>query len=58
MKLKTNKVPQRKPEKVMSEKELEIKLIERYNKLHPQPRTLEQQVKHKLDDDYTLPKKK
>lgn len=49
-------IPQRKPEKFMSEKELikkmETKIIEKYDKLNPQPKTLEEKVKQKLGKDY------
>ncbi len=36
----------------MSEKELEKKILEKYDKLNPQPKTLEEKVKQKLGKDY------
>lgn len=43
------KVPQRKPNKVMSDKEFEEKIISKYTKNNPQPRTLEERVKSELN---------
>lgn len=43
------KVPQRKPNKVMSNKEFEEKIISTYTKSNPQPRTLEERVKNELN---------
>ena len=57
---KSKKIPQRKPEKVMNEKELLAKIESKIygNKPTEDMERLSQEVRHKLDDDYSLPKKK
>lgn len=37
MKTKTKSLPQRKNHKTMTEQELEKKIMDNYNKVHPQP---------------------
>lgn len=43
------KTPQRKPNKVMSNKELEEKIMSKYTKNNPEPRTLKERVTIELN---------
>lgn len=58
--LRPVKMPQRKPEKVMNEKELLAKVESKIygNKPKGDMERLRTEVKHRLDDEYSLPKKK
>lgn len=43
------KTPQRKPNKVLTDEELEQKILNKYNKENPQPTTLKERVNNELD---------
>ncbi len=49
MKNKRAVMPQRKPNKVLSNQEFEQKILEKYNKVNPQPKDIKERVQVELN---------